>query len=282
MVSSTGFGFFSDFAVLYRWAGEMWKGDYVGQYAYPFMVLISPISLIPINIVAALWFVTMLLILVLTLKRESLYWIFFIPFLQVLFLGQIDPLFWLIYRSKRPAVWALLSLKPQLLLLVLPKIITCKRRALEFLAAMAALHLPFWLIRPAWPLEWLNFLSTYSQNRLTRMPGTTVSGEILFSIWALPFLASLILLVWFRRRNLEAAFFLVNPFLLPYDYSLLMGSISKIIIPLSWLALWIAWQVNTSWPYTLMLLAILSFETIRARRAKIPTPEQIPPPSSPD
>ncbi len=282
MVSTNGFGFFSDFAVVYRWAAEIWSGNYTGQYPYPLMVLLSPIALLPLDVVAMIWLAAMLVILVLLLKRESLYWVFFIPFLQVLFLGQIDPLFWLAYRSKRPAVWALLSLKPQLLFLVIPRILTDKRKVPEFLAALAVLHLPFLILRPTWPREWWSFLSTYSQNRLTQMPGTTVSEQILFSLWALPFLALILLLVLLRHKNLEAAFFLANPFLLPYDYSLIMGDVSKIIIPLSWLSLGIAWRVGANWPYLIMLVAVLLFEIFRERRLKTPEPAQKLPPSSPN
>jgi len=267
MVSANGFGFFSDFAVIYRWAGGIWQGIYVGQYPFPLVVLCAPISLLPLDFAAVLWFSAILLILVLTLKRESLYWMFFAPFLQVLFLGQLDPLFWLIYRSRRPAVWALLTLKPQFLLPALPRIFASRRTVIEFVAATAALHLPFLLIRPTWPIEWIRFLSTYEQNRLTRVPSATVSGEILVTFWILPFAACLALLFVFRRRNLEGLLFLANPLLLPYDYSLLMGGISKLVIPLSWLALWGAWQVKAGWPYALMLMAVLLFETIRARRA---------------
>ncbi len=281
MVSTTGFGPFSDLAVIYRWAAEIWKGNYTGLYPYPLMVLLSPLTLLPLDVVAILWLAAMLVIMVVTLKRESLYWMFYIPFLQGLFLGQIDLFFWLAYRSKRPAIWALLSLKPQLLLLVLPRLLTDKRKILEFLAAVAVLHVPFLILRPAWPVEWLGFLSTY-QNRMTEIPGTTVSGQILFSPWALPFLALILLLGFFRRKNVEAAFFLANPFLLPYDYSLLMGDVSKIILPLSWLSLGVAWRVGAGWPYALMLVAVLLFETIRERRIKTPEPVQKLPPSSPD
>ena len=68
-------------------------------------------------------FFACLAILVWILRRNSLYWILFVPFLQCMFLGQLDPLFWLIFRSRRPAVWALLSLKPQLLPAALPGIL---------------------------------------------------------------------------------------------------------------------------------------------------------------
>ncbi|MCL4528385.1 MAG: hypothetical protein M1282_03115, partial [Chloroflexi bacterium] len=193
-------------------------------------------------------------------------------------LGQLDPLFWLAYRSKRPAIWALLSLKPQLLLLAIPKIFSNKRNIVEFSLAVLALNIPFLLVRPMWPIEWLRFLSTYGQNRLTKVPAATVSGEILFSLWALPLIASLILLVIIRRKNMESAFFLANPVLLPYDYSLLMGSTSKIIIPFSWLALWGAWQVKAGWPYALMLIATLVFETIREKSARSKSIQHTSPP----
>ena len=75
-----------------------------------------------------------------------------------MFLGQLDVFFWLIYRSKRPALWALLSLKPQFLLPALPRILASKRNLGEFLAALAVLHVPFLMIRPSWPAEWIGFL----------------------------------------------------------------------------------------------------------------------------
>ena len=268
MVSTTGFGFFSDFALIYRWAGEIWQGKYVGQYPYPLILLLAPISLLPLDVVAVLWLITMVVAVVLVLRRESLYWVFFVPFLQVLFLGQLDPIFWLIYRSKRPWLWALLSLKPQLLLAVLPRLFASRRSLSEFLAGVIVLHLPFLLIRPAWPAEWITFLSTYEQNRLTRVPDATSSGAIMFSAWVLPFAAALLALFLLRRANWEGILFLANPALLPYDYSLLMGRISKLIIPLSWIALWAAWQVHAGWPYALLLLAVLAIVTIRERGAQ--------------
>jgi hypothetical protein len=267
MVSTTGFGFFSDFAVIYRWAGLAWKGIYVGQYPYPLMALLAPISLAPVDIAAVVCLGLMTLALVFSLKREALYWVFFVPVLQTLFLGQLDVFFWLIYRSNRPAVWALLSLKPQFLLPALPRILASKRNLAEFLAALAVLHVPFLLIRPSWPVEWIGFLSGYGQNRLTRVPAATASGAILQSAWILPFAAAILALILLRRKNLEHALFLANPGLMPYDYALLTGGISKIVIPLSWLALWAAWQARAGWPYSLMLLAIMAVVTIRERGA---------------
>jgi hypothetical protein len=231
------------------------------------MVLLAPISLLPLDLAAAVWFAACLGIVVWLLRKSSLLWILFVPFLQGMFLGQIDPFFWLVYRSKRPAVWALLSLKPQLLPVALPNILASKRNAMEFLVAAAALHIPFLLVRPTWPGDWLNFLSGY-QNRVTEITASTVSGQIVLSWWALPFAVLLIGLVALRRKNLEGAVFLINPFLIPYDYLLLMGAVSPIAIPLSWLALALAWKVQAGWPYVLLMLIVLAFETVRERRTR--------------
>ena len=267
MVSTSGFGFFSDFAVIHRWAGLAWQGIYVGQYPYPLMALLAPISLAPVDIAAAVCLGLAILALVIALKREALYWVFFVPVLQTLFLGQLDVFFWLIYRSNRPAVWALLSLKPQFLLPTLPRIFASKRNLGEFLAALTVLHVPFLLIRPSWPIEWIGFLAGYGQNRLTRVPAPTASGAILQSAWILPFAAAIFILVFLRRKNLEHALFLANPGLMPYDYSLLTGGVSKLVILLSWLALWAAWQARAGWPYSLMLLAVMVVATIREKGA---------------
>ncbi len=266
MVSTHGFGFFSDFSQIYGWAGEAWRGNYVGQYPFPLILLLAPISLLPLDAVAILWLIVILVSFVLVMRRESLYWIFFVPFLQVLFLGQLDPLFWLVYRSNRPWLWALLSLKPQFLLMLLPRIFASRRNITQFLAGVVGLHLPFLLIRPVWPAEWIAYLSTYQQNRLTRVPDATASGAILFSAWIIPFAAALLVLFLMRRDNWEGILFLANPALLPYDYSLLIGRVSKIIIPLSWLALGLAWLVHAGWPYAMLLLLVLTIVTIRERR----------------
>jgi hypothetical protein len=268
MVSTTGFGLFSDFAVLHGWAGEMWAGNYTGLYPFPLMVLLAPISRLPLDTAAVLWIAACLMILVLVLGRSSLYWMLFVPFLQGIFLGQIDPFFLPIYRSKRPAVWALLSLKPQLLLLALPKIFASRRNTVEFTAAALGLHLPFLLLRPRWPLEWLDFIAHY-QNRVAEITQSTVSGQIVLSWWVLPFAALLIGFVVWRRKNFEGATFLINPLLLPYDYTLLMGAVSKLIIPISWLALALAWKVQAGWPYILMMMGVLAYETVRERRAEV-------------
>ena len=267
MVATTGFGLFSDFAEIVRWAGLTWQGQYSGQYPYPLMVLLAPLALLPVEMAAVLAAVLMILALVLALKRKALYWILFVPLLQTLYLGQLDVFFWLLYRARRPALWALLSLKPQLLLPVLPRILASRRNAGEFLAALAALHLPFLLIRPSWPAEWVHFLLGFEQNRLTRVPASTTTGSILGSPWIIAFAAALLILFFARRKNAEGLLFLANPALLPYDYSLLTGAMSWIAIPLSWVALWAAWQVRAGWPYAFLLLAVLTFETVRERRA---------------
>ncbi len=257
---------------MHQWSRQIWAGVYTGQHLYPFLVLFAPVSLLPVDLAAAIFFVLMLVSVVFTLKRDSLRWIFFVPLLQSLYLGQLDPLFWLVYRAERPALWALLTLKPQLLIPALPRVFASKRNVLEFLGATVALHAPFLILRPTWPLEWIRLISAYAQNRITRIPHSTTSASIVFSAWVVPFAALLLVLVLMRRKNLEGAFFLANPFMFPYDYSLLLGRISRWIIPLSWLALAAAWKVQAGWPYAVVLAGVLVLETIRERRGKIDAP----------
>ena len=88
----------------------------------------------------------------------------------------------------------------------------------------------------------------------------------MLSAGVIPYALLLLALIILRRRNLETSLFLINPLLLPYDYMLLMGAVSRIAIPLSWLALAAALKMRAGWPYAVMMLCVLAFETIRDRQ----------------
>ena len=63
------------------------------------------------------------------------------------------------------------------------------------------LHLPFLLLRPRWPLEWLDFICPLSEPAVAEITQSTVSGQIVLSWWVLPFAALLIGLVVLAQKE---------------------------------------------------------------------------------
>jgi membrane protein implicated in regulation of membrane protease activity len=53
-----------------------------------------------------------------------------------------------------------------------------------------------------------------------------------------------------------------------------MGAVSRLIIPISWLALALAWKVQAGWPYILMMLSVLAYETVREGRGQKTAPSE--------
>ncbi len=215
---------FSDAAILYAQGQALWDtGTYNSMYPYPAVVLFALMSRLPLWVVVTLVTGASLAILVALTKRSALLWMFFTPFLQVVWLGQIDmPFVWLMSRPT-PTRLALLTLKPQLFVLALPVLWKDKSLIRPTLLRITALYLPFTLARTAWIAEWLG----HAGYKL---------GEASVSLWAVPVLAMVAIGVCLKFRAWRSAAVSLNPALRAYDFVALVGSAPAWIVPMSWLA----------------------------------------------
>jgi hypothetical protein len=203
--------------------------------------LFSVLSFLPFELLVVLFAAASLVCLVAVTKRWAVAWIFFIPVLQTLAVGQWDLIaLWLAYVDK-PIGYALLTLKPHLFIVALPRLLQNPQAWKRTAIYAAIMWLPSFLVRPLWPLEWLQHID---DGRLASGTGA--------SLWAAPIIILLVgvaAAIGFKRFGAFAT--ALNPGMRPYDYTMLVGK-SLWLIPLSWAVLWVMWQVGSPWVWAVL------------------------------
>lgn len=193
------------------WGQDAQKGIYNYRYPLPALLWIFlPLSLLP-TWFALVWTVLpFLIVLYMFGKKGIAVWLSY-PFLLQATFGNLDgllllPTYWLIRDDSRRAgvSAALLSLKPQLAIFLVPFMIYRWLRThnwnslLLFCSAMALLYLPAFLIDPSWPAKMI----IEDQVRATE-PIQTTRGATLWGwwwhgdwmVWALPLVVALIVVL---------------------------------------------------------------------------------------
>lgn len=231
---------FSDLQAFVDMGAALWRGDYIGLYPLPAVGLFAIMALVPFEILIALMTLTSIGVLVAVTKYDAFAWLFFVPVLQVIAMGQLDLLALGLLTVASPVSFALLTLKPQLFVLALPALLA--RRDLWKKTAIwtVVLWLPSFIARPLWIFEWA-----------AHMAADTRGGDGA-SLWSAPIWFSVVaifLMVFTRRKG--SAVMLLNPGMRPYDYAMICGA-SLWTIPASWLAAWAMWQVGAAWPFALL------------------------------
>lgn len=220
---------FGDLAVMYQAGQWLLQGRYESLYPLPTVGLFALLSFLPFPVVVVLVGLLSLALLVKVFRWQTFWWLAYIPVLQVLALSQIDLLAWGLIAQGSPVALALVALKPQLLIFVLPKLISNKKLWRPFLGWLLLLYGPITLLFPTWSLTWLRQFA--DDDRLAGT-GAHLSGLLAVSV--------VLLLVPFIKgadwRGLLAA---VNPALRQYDLSLFVGG-PLWLVPLSWLV----WRLN--------------------------------------
>ena len=249
---------FQDYIRFVETGAAWWAGSYVGPYPLPAVGLFAALSLVPWQVGYFALTGIGVLTLVVRLKRAAPLWFAYVPVLQVLLIGNLD-LVWLgLWTTRKPVAFALMTLKPHLMLFAVPEMIRWSRREkLSWLGWASALWLPSWLVRPNWLIEWLGFLSHSSR----------IAQHWASDLWSspLPIVAvSLlsILVIWFIAKRppfARPATLFLNPAIGSYDYALLSGISHWIIIPASWIAQVAEVYYHAYWAWALLgILATLA------------------------
>jgi hypothetical protein len=238
---------FADYDIFIRWGNELWQGQYNSLYPLPSVGFMAIMALFPKWLGLTLLTVGSIVILIAITKRLAPLWILYTPVLLNLGLGQIDMLCVGLLHVGSPVSLALLTLKPQLFVFALPKLwsFTLKQK-LQWLGWTSLLYVPITIIRPTWIMDWV----LQDDGRLSGSSATS-----LFSMpWFLSIAVLLIVLVLAVRFNAKVSILqLLNPLYRPYDFSFFING-SLVLIPLSWLTLWLSIELSAAWPMYMLIL----------------------------
>ena len=271
---------FGDLQAFVDSGNALLNGQYISQYPLPAVIIFALFALLPAPALLAFVLGSSVVLLVSMFKRRALAWIFFAPVLQTLALGQLT-IFWLwLLRRASPLSLALLTLKPQLAILALP--LLARRRELwrPFALWMAVIYVPTTLLRPSWPIEWIQQIND------GRLNGTSSS------LWTVPVLALgfALFVVWTYRKTLRrvkpvrialgavgrsawpSLATVLNPAIRAYDYAMLTG-LSLYpekrgmlwLIPLSWIAVAAMWLTESAWPMAIVGVGALVLNRTKDR-----------------
>lgn len=244
---------FNDYFVLTSRGADLWHGQYADIYPLSMTGWFALWSLIPSSIGLWLWLGLSILALVATLKRQSLWWIFYFPIIDCLFWAQVDLWFLWLASLRKPIAYALMTLKPQLFLFALPTLIADRAAWRPFALWCAALYLPITIVRPTWMIEWLRMMD---DGRLGDHSATTlIYAPIVIAI------SALIILAVTHRLNYQVIVSSFNPFLRQYDLTMLAGKVTLWAIPLSWALYWLGHKLFMPWPVA--LLGLLPREKVK-------------------
>ncbi len=230
---------FSDYAVFYQIGKEFLWGHYsaLSLYPLPMVFVFALLALFPPEVGLVALLTVSIMILVSLFQWRALWWIWYIPVLQTLALGQVDVIALALLRLNTFWSLALLALKPQLFILAIPALWNDRALLKKTALGVALLYGLPTLIYPQWIEQWLR--NVLADDRIVSATNAvlTISPVVVFGVVAGLTLA--------RRWHWVTAATSFNPAIRSYDYALLSG-VTTWLIPVSWLA-WLAEATFGQW-----------------------------------
>ncbi len=213
---------FRDYAVFYEIGREFWRGHYsaLSLYPLPAVLLFALFALFPPEVGAIFLFVSSLTLIVVMFKRRALAWMFYMPILQTLQVGQLDIWALWLYWLNTPLSLILLSLKPQLFIVALPRLLADRALLKRVVVGVAILYGVPTLIYPQWIGQWLR--QSVSDGRIDSISSPLIVGAALV----------VMALTLAQRWHWLTAVSTFNPAWRSYDFTLLAGN-TLWLIPVS-------------------------------------------------
>jgi hypothetical protein len=271
---------FGDFEIFWRSGQLVLSGQspyHEGAFFYPYPTALwfALWALIPLAVSKWLWFSLSLVAIVFVGRRRALAIAAFPPVLASLWLGQLDCLLLGLLGLVKEDKWAgwavaLLTLKPQIVVLLLPWLIwhwwrENKRALRDFGIASLVIWGGSFALAPNWFSEWRSHTRPIIQS-MEASPslwGLTHYAMIFVPVVAL---ISLVLLFYsVRQKSFDVAnclSFLINPAIITYDLTLLAVSWKRwwfVPLLIGWLAVFLSNSplLQHGLPYSLVTLATL-------------------------
>lgn len=240
-------------------------------YPLPTVYVFLPFALLPLPIAKIAWFAASLVALVAALKRRALLFMLFVPVLQVLWQGQLDLLLLPALASGTGIGMAIMTLKPQLVVLFLPlwwwsATWSERKRFVVFCVLLWGSSL---ILYPSWPWAFVE---------ITR--GPVGAAYVSPSLWAggNPWWLVVPLGVLFVAvaREKYAATLAFNPFILSYDLSMVALRAPWWIVPLSWPLMWMNTATVSAWSFAALSFLVAVWPAGKATAAISPRSARTP------
>ncbi len=242
-------------------------------YPLPFAYFLAIFALLPKQISLILWLALNVSLLMLAFRREFWNWLFYAPFLHMLSAGQSGFLFWSLERAigshwRTPIIAALITLKPQAALILLPWHILGwlrhdRKTALRFLLAIGLIWgLPL-IWRPRWPIEWWNSLPSNFVLSAANTPGVFSLTKLFPALFPIALIVAALVFVWGQFQSKEigrAAALLASPFGLFFSTIALIGCApARLMTPASLIAVVLSIITESFIPFIALPLIVIGY-----------------------
>jgi len=268
-----------DFSVLWAAGNAILEGHSpygVANFFYPlpFAYFLAIFALLPQKVSLILWLALNVGLLILAFRRAFWKWLPYAPFMHLLSSGQTGFLFWSLERGIGPHYWrtpimaALITLKPQVALILLPWHILGwlrhdRKTALRFLLATGLIWgLPL-IWSPRWPIEWWNSLPSNFVLSAANTPGVFSLTKLFPALFPVALVVAVLVFVWGQFQSKEigrAAALLASPFGLFYSTIALIGCApARLMIPASLIAVVLSIITESFIPFIALPLIVIGY-----------------------
>ena len=248
------------------------------------LFLFVPFAFFPEKVGFVIWLVVCSGLLVLALRKtrpmlHTLGWFAYTPTLFILAVGQLDIFFFWLSTFLQEKGWkavaaaAIITLKPQLAVFILPWVLLkwlvndrCKIPA--WLGGLAVLHLAPLLLDLTIYHKWLDEIGAQGSRYIINSPGIfSLTGKNIPE-WALAIPAVLVVALSLRlpREGFLAGLLLAGPIGTWYNTVLLAGSTPwYVLIPVSWVAVLLSIVARAPYPFALIPLSAWMWHLVQAK-----------------
>lgn len=251
------------------------------------LFLFTPFALLPEKVGFVIWLLICCGLYILALRKthptlRALGWFAYSPALFILAVGQLDILFFWLSTFLEEKGWravaaaALLTLKPQLAVFILPWyllkwLVKDRSKVLAWLACLVGLHLAPLLVDSTLYSKWLGEIGVQGSRYILNSPGIfSLTGQNIPQ-WALAIPAALVAVLALRlpREGFVAGLLLAGPVGTWYNGVLLAGSTPWfVLLPASWAAVFLSFLARAPYPFALIPLTVWSWYLLRPKEAQ--------------
>lgn len=265
-----------DFSIFFNAARSFLAGNspYItsGFFSpYPFVFMISIFAILPYNLAYFFWTILNFGAVAYLSQWKMIRAIIFLPVFFAIWVGQIDIILIALAFTRTWIGVALLSLKPQLAIWLLPYFLLSwyrngeKQKIIKMSFTVGLLYLLPTVIDPTWWIDW--FVASpsalkYAENASSLFGISAMLPEYIPSVLVFSIIVIICGLTFYflkprNEREFLSLVVIFNPIANIYSHSLLIQHIDWIAVVLSWLLLPLSLKFHTGLPWVIIPIYIV-------------------------